>query len=121
VTNSNRWLSVKFKPLVTGSKVYVTNLADCPSTVGSVLVIATATNTVTANVPNLHCPQGVAVSPDGRKVYVASQVFNPPMGLVAVIDEATNTVTATIPIPSYNCVGSLHAIIGRCRSARGAA
>jgi YVTN family beta-propeller protein len=39
-------------------------------------------------------PWGVAVTPDGSKVYVANQGSNN----VAVIATATNTVTATIPV-----------------------
>ena len=38
----------------------------------TVSVIATATNTVTATDPRRHGPVGVAVSPDGSKVYVAN-------------------------------------------------
>ena len=70
-----------------GSKVYVANA------VGTVSVIDTATNTVTATIPVGSGPFGVAVSPDGSKVYVANGV-----GTVSVIDTATNTVTATIPV-----------------------
>ena len=49
-----------------GSKVYVTNV--CSNTVS---VIATGTNTVTATipVPSPSYPIGVAVTPDGSKVY----------------------------------------------------
>ena len=38
-------------------------------------VIATATNTVTATIPVGVGPAGVAVSPDGSKVYVANQIY----------------------------------------------
>ena len=40
-------------------------------------------------------PLGVAVSPDGSKVYVANSYLG---NTVSVIDTATNTVTATIPV-----------------------
>jgi YVTN family beta-propeller protein len=42
-------------------------------------------------------PFGVAVTPDGRKVYIANQDTD---GTVSVIGTATNTVTARIPVGS---------------------
>ncbi len=54
-------------------------------------VIDTATNTVTATIPVGPEPYGVAVTPDGSKVYVAN--FS---NSVSVIATATNTVTDTI-------------------------
>jgi YVTN family beta-propeller protein len=58
-------------------------------------VIDTATNTVTRSpIPVGNEPFGVAVTPDGRKVYVA----NITDGTVSVISTATNTVTGS-PIP----------------------
>ena len=62
----------------------------------NVSAIATATNTVTATIPVGNSPEGVAVSPDTSKVYVANQRSNN----VSVIDTATNKVTATIPVGS---------------------
>ena len=41
-------------------------------------------------------PCGVAVSPDGSKVYVTNDISNS----VSVIATATNTVTTTIPVSS---------------------
>jgi YVTN family beta-propeller protein len=40
---------------------------------------------------------GVAVSPDGSKVYITNQV-DTAASTVSVIDTATNTATATIPV-----------------------
>jgi YVTN family beta-propeller protein len=61
---------------------YITN-----SLGGTVSVIDTATNTVTGSAISVgNDPGGVAVSPDGTKVYVAS------FSNVSVIDTATNTV-----------------------------
>ena len=51
-------------------------------------------NIVTATIPVGAGPQGVAVSPDGRSVYVTNIVFD----TVSVIDTVSNTVTATIPV-----------------------
>ena len=67
-------------------------MTNCES--NTVSVIDTATNTVTATVPVGKCPMGVAVSPDGTKVYVANEGSNN----VSVIDTATNTVTATVTV-----------------------
>jgi YVTN family beta-propeller protein len=68
---------------------YITN-----SDSNNVSVIDTANNTVIATIPVGTFPQGVAVSPDGRKVYVANESSN----YVSVIDTAKNKVTATIPV-----------------------
>src|SRR5262249_58331827 len=59
-----------------------------------VSVIATASNVVLAVIPVGNQPFGVAVSPDGSKVYVANENSN----TVSVIDTATNTVVGS-PIP----------------------
>jgi YVTN family beta-propeller protein len=59
-------------------------------------VIATASNTVTARIAVGSRPEGVAVTPDGSKVYVA----NEGSGSVSVIATASNTVTATIAVGS---------------------
>src|SRR5262249_46478873 len=72
------------------SKVYVTNEAP-----GSVSVIATASNTVTATVGTGRKPYGVAVTPDRSKVYVAHAVT---LGFVAVVATASNTVTPAIRV-----------------------
>jgi len=64
-----------------------------PDTVsGTVSVIDTATNAVVATVPVGAYPRGVAVTPDGTRVYVANGVSNN----VSVIDAATNAVVATV-------------------------
>ncbi len=77
---------------------YITNRVS-----STVSVINTATNTVIATIPidngspgpgPFPGPGGVAVSPDGSKVYIANIEFN----TVSVIDTASNTVTATIPV-----------------------
>jgi len=71
------------------SFAYITNFDD-----GTVSVIDTATNTVTATVSAGSFPYGVAVNPDGIKVYVTNVYSN----TVSVIDTSTNTVTATVPV-----------------------
>ena len=77
-----------------GRHVYVTDDGS-----NTVLVIATATNRVTATIPVGNTPHGVAVTPDGRHVYVANNLSN----TVSVIKTANNTVTATILVGSDAC------------------
>jgi len=70
----------------TGTYAYIITDGD------TVSVIDIATNNVTATVPVGGISSGgVAVSPDGTKVYVANSN-------VSVIDTAINNVTATVPV-----------------------
>ena len=57
-------------------------------------MIVTATNTVIATIPVGRALIGVAVTPDGARVYVANIDDN----MVSVIATASNTVIATIPV-----------------------
>ena len=73
--------------------------AYIPNQDGIVSVLDTANNTVTATVNVGNEPSGVAVSPDGTKVYVANSGSYPSYkGTVSVIDTANNTVTATVNV-----------------------
>ena len=72
---------------------YITN-----SSSNTVSVIDTATNTVTATVDVGFFPYGVAVSPDGSKVYVTNRGSGTESGTVSVIGTATNTLIATVPV-----------------------
>jgi YVTN family beta-propeller protein len=65
---------------------------------GIVSVIDTATNAVSATIPVVGNPIGVAVSPDGSRVYVTN---NRSPGTVLVIDTTSNAVTATVPGGSF--------------------
>jgi YVTN family beta-propeller protein len=66
---------------------------------GTVSVIDTATNLVVGSPIRVGAnPQSLAVTPDGKHVYVAS--FGNALGFlgsVSVIDTATNMVVATVP------------------------
>ena len=75
-----------------GTKVYVANSNYGGS--GTVSVINTGTNQVTATVPVGYGPYGVAVTPDGTKIYVANADSNN----VSVIDVASNTVTTSVNV-----------------------
>jgi YVTN family beta-propeller protein len=69
---------------------YITNDGS-----NSVSVIATARNRVTATIAVGSEPFGVAVSPDGCKVYVANGASN---NVSVVIAAATHTVNAVITV-----------------------
>jgi YVTN family beta-propeller protein len=61
---------------------------------GTLSVVDTATNTVSATIPGLTNPFLIAITPNGAFAYVTNILS----GTVAVVDTATNTVTATIPV-----------------------
>jgi YVTN family beta-propeller protein len=78
---------------------YITN---CECNIGNtVSVIDTATNTVNGSPITVgEGPLGVAVTPDGSKVYITNHATNNAhLGSVSVIDTATNSVSATISDP----------------------
>jgi YVTN family beta-propeller protein len=60
----------------------------------SVLVIDSATNTAITTIINVGvAPLGLAITPDGKTLYVADQLH-----AVIIIDTGTNTITGSIPI-----------------------
>ncbi|WP_410507714.1 PGF-pre-PGF domain-containing protein [Methanosarcina hadiensis] len=83
-----------------GTKVYVANINPFGSEmnyermIGTVSVINTTTNNVTATVKIGESPSGIAVNPTGTKVYVANYGSNN----VSVFNTSTNTVTAIISV-----------------------
>jgi YVTN family beta-propeller protein len=82
-----------------GSSAYVTNQSQLPNFQYYVSVISTSTNTVSAVIDIPYYPfGGVAVSPDGSKVYVTGIDTSSTEVVVAVIDTATNQITNTIPL-----------------------
>ena len=70
-------------------KLYVTNEGS-----NNVSVIDTTTNTVIATIPVGLAPRPLAVSPDGKWVYVVNFGTNPTT--ISVIDTATDMVVSTI-------------------------
>jgi len=74
---------------------YITNQGTYPNFSNNVTVIDTITNKVVTTIEVGLAPSGVAVAPDGTKVYVANETVN---GTVSVIDTATNAVSATIAV-----------------------
>ena len=65
---------------------------------GTVFVIDTETDNLTAVVPVEGWPRDVAVNSTGTNVYVATPGFDP---TISVIDTATNTVSATVDVEGY--------------------
>jgi YVTN family beta-propeller protein len=87
---------------------YITN-----SHSNDVSVIDTATNTVVATVPVGGNPYGVAVDPDGTRVYTVNIGGEPGVctsqpGSVSVIDTATNTVVATVTVGLLPVTAAVH-------------
>jgi YVTN family beta-propeller protein len=81
-----------------GPRVYVTNSVGGPGG-NSVSVIDAGTNTLVATIPVGRAPNGIAVTPDGTRVYVANEgVLGDPSDTVSVIDTATNTVVETVTV-----------------------
>ena len=82
---------------------YITNY----TATGTVSVINTVTDKVIATIPVGSYPNGVAVSPNGRRVYVG----NEGSASLSVIDTKTNAMIATI--------GTRDVVVGLRRSREG--
>ena len=74
-----------------GTKAYVSNIGNVDGT--TVSVINATNDTVIKTITVGVVPEGVAVTPDGGKVYVANSDSNSE----SVISTTTDTVIATIP------------------------
>ena len=81
------------RALACAGKAYVNNQGD-----NTVSAINLKTGAVSAPIPVGANPGGLAVSPDGKHVYVANPGDSMAAGTVSVIDTATGTVSATIPV-----------------------
>src|SRR5215204_2533035 len=79
--------------------VYVTNNAS-----RTVSVLDTATNTVVATTPVDGAPIRVAVTPDGKRAYIAMRDLASE-GTIAVLDTATNKVVATVAATDFFIAG----------------
>jgi YVTN family beta-propeller protein len=65
----------------------------------TVSIIDTPTSLLVTTIPAIYDSSGIAVSPNGKQVYVTN-FFNS-NGTVSVIDTASSTVVATIPVESF--------------------
>lgn len=90
-------------PAIPVSSINSFGIADAPNGLSiyvtggnqaNVSAIATASNTVTATIPDPGEPLGIAISPDGRRAYVANLLTN----AVNVIDISTKTVSGSITV-----------------------
>jgi YVTN family beta-propeller protein len=79
-----------------GKHLYVSSLQN-----GTLSVIEIATNTTVATILNLDDPFGVAVTPDGKRLYVGNTLGN-----MSVIDTGTNTVVATVNLSGAQAVAA---------------
>ena len=61
------------------------------------LAVAVVPGVASASIPVGKMAQGLAISPDGTRAYVANSHAN----TVSVIDTNTRTVTATVPVGLY--------------------
>jgi YVTN family beta-propeller protein len=84
-------LSLSVRPVFAQSAVYVVNLGS-----DDISVIDAVTNTVTATIPVGTDPDGIAATPDGRRLYVTNFLSNE----VSVIDAVVNQVSSTVPVGS---------------------
>jgi YVTN family beta-propeller protein len=75
------------------TRAYVTNNFD-----NTVTVIDVATNTVAATIPVGPGPAGIAMSPDGRRVFVANTRGGPDGNSVSVIDTWTSTEITKVSV-----------------------
>lgn len=81
---------------------------------GTVSVIDTATNTVTATIPVGNTPNTFALSPDGTTLYVGYLISVNSTGtkygfggVIDVIDTTTKTVAGSFPISSADAIGTV--------------
>ncbi len=74
-----------------GARLYVTTTGD------SVVVIDTLTLGIVTTIPVGSSPNGLAVAPNGTRVYVANRNGDS----VSVIDTSSNTVVATVSVGSF--------------------
>lgn len=77
-----------------GDKLYVVTYSSNPEGPDTISVINTRSREVTGSIPVSRFPFGIALSPDGRKLYVPAQGGND----VSVVDTRRQKVTATVPI-----------------------
>jgi YVTN family beta-propeller protein len=77
-----------------GRFAYVSVYDEIRNTGNAVVVVDTATRAVVASIPAEKFPYAIAVSPDGRQVYIPNHDVN----LVSVVNTATNTVVQKIAV-----------------------
>ncbi|WP_345100713.1 gliding motility-associated C-terminal domain-containing protein [Mucilaginibacter panaciglaebae] len=97
VNNTNKPITahISITPLSEGFAYVANSLSN------NVTVINTSTHDVVTNIPVDSQPFGVAVSPDGRRVYVVNsknETGHAKPGVVSVIDAASNTIVGNYTV-----------------------
>jgi YVTN family beta-propeller protein len=82
-----------------GKHAYVTTLINGLVVSAGISVIDTTANDVVATIPLGELVSGIAITPDGSRVYVAAESLT--TNNVFVIGAATNTVLTTIPVDAH--------------------
>ena len=85
------WLLLAM-PLAAASSLYVANTAGT-----SVSVIDTAKNKVVQQITGIQVPEGVAVSPDGKRVYITQF----PEKILTVVDRKTGKKIKEVPVSGH--------------------
>ncbi|MGD0964399.1 MAG: cytochrome D1 domain-containing protein [Candidatus Acidiferrales bacterium] len=86
------WLLLAMPLAAASSRVYVANTAGT-----SVSVIDTAKNKVVQQIGGIQVPEGVAVSPDGKRVYITEF----PEKILTVVDRKTGKKIKDVPVSGH--------------------
>jgi YVTN family beta-propeller protein len=86
------WLLLAVPLVAASSRVYVANTAGT-----SVSVIDTAKNKVVQEIGGIQVPEGVAVSPDGKRVYITQF----PDKILTVVDRKTGKKIKEVPVSGH--------------------
>src|ERR1700690_2585702 len=87
------WLMLAMAmPLAASSRIYVANTAGT-----SISVIDTAKNKVVQEIGGIQVPEGVAVSPDGKRVYITQF----PDKILTVVDRKTGKKIKEVPVSGH--------------------
>jgi YVTN family beta-propeller protein len=86
------WLLLAMPLAAASSRIYVANTAGT-----SVSVIDTAKNKVVQQITGIQVPEGVAVSPDGKRVYITQF----PEKILTVVDRKTGKKIKEVPVSGH--------------------
>ena len=87
------WLLLAMPLAASSSRIYVANTAGT-----SVSVIDTSKNKVVQQITGIQVPEGVAVSPDGKRVYITQF----PEKILTVVDRKTGKKIKEVPVSGHS-------------------